>query len=134
MILSAQKPSTDAVPSLLRDLIPVRLAFRCSTGDASDTILGNGWASQGYSASSIPLHDRGVGFVLGESSVPKMFRSFWLDDDTQSEVLKAALELRGWSGSGDSGNTPDQPGSGDSGDSSDPVNPVNPADPSKDQK
>ena len=126
VIVSAQKPSTDAVPSLLRDLIPVRLAFRCSTGDASDTILGNGWASQGYSASSIPLNDRGVGFVLGESSIPRLFRSFWLDDDTQSEVIKAALELRGWSGSGDSSdpvNTPDQLGSSDLEDSGDSANP-----------
>lgn len=126
VILSAQKPSTDAVPSLLRDLIPVRLAFRCSTGDASDTILGNGWASQGYSASSIPLNDRGVGFVMGESSIPKLFRSFWLDDDMQSEVIKAALELRGWSGSGESSNpvnTPGQSGSSDLGDSSGSGNP-----------
>lgn len=94
VILSAQKPSTDAVPSLLRDLVPVRLAFRCSTGDASDTILGNGWATRGYSASSIPLVDRGVGLMLGESSVPIMFRSFWLDDAIQAEVIETALEFR----------------------------------------
>ncbi len=94
VILSAQKPSTDAVPSLLRDLVSVRLAFRCSTSDASDTILGGGWATRGFSASSISLGDRGVGLILGESSVPIAFRSFWLDDETQSEVIDAALEFR----------------------------------------
>ena len=102
IILSAQKPSTDAVPSLLRDLVSVRVAFRCSTSDASDTILGSGWASQGYSASSISLYDRGVGLMLGESSVPVMFRSFWLDDPVQTEIIEAALKSKCQSTSSDS--------------------------------
>ncbi|NNN13009.1 MAG: hypothetical protein HKL81_04570, partial [Acidimicrobiaceae bacterium] len=65
IILTAQKPSSDNVPTSIRDLVTLRVAFRCSTRDASDTILGQGWSSQGYSASSIPLSDRGVGLFLG---------------------------------------------------------------------
>ena len=41
---ATQKPSGDTIPTYLRDLFAVRWAFRCSTSDASDTILGKGWA------------------------------------------------------------------------------------------
>jgi hypothetical protein len=37
----------------LRDLFGYWWAFRCSTGVSSDTILGPGWANQGYTATEI---------------------------------------------------------------------------------
>ena len=44
---ATQKPGADVVPSALRDLFGFRLALRCNTPQASDTILGQGWASAG---------------------------------------------------------------------------------------
>ena len=44
---ATQKPAADVVPSALRDLFGFRLALRCNTPQASDTILGQGWASCG---------------------------------------------------------------------------------------
>ena len=44
---ATQKPAADVVPSALRDLFGFRLALRCNTPQASDTILGQGWASVG---------------------------------------------------------------------------------------
>ena len=41
---ATQKPGADVVPSALRDLFGFRLALRCNTPQASDTILGQGWA------------------------------------------------------------------------------------------
>jgi DNA segregation ATPase FtsK/SpoIIIE, S-DNA-T family len=57
------------VPTYLRDLFGFRWALRCSTPDASDTILGRGWASQGYSAAQIDPTARGVGLLLQEGGV-----------------------------------------------------------------
>ena len=51
---ATQKPASDVVPSALRDLFGFRLALRCNTPQASDTILGQGWASAGYSAGDDP--------------------------------------------------------------------------------
>ena len=58
---ATQKPGADVVPSALRDLFGFRLAMRCTTPQASDTILGQGWASAGADASDIPGAQRGVG-------------------------------------------------------------------------
>ncbi len=61
---ATQKPSADVVPTALRDLFGFRWALRCSTPHASDTILGSGWASQGFSAAEVDGACRGVGFLL----------------------------------------------------------------------
>ena len=41
-VATTQKPSADVVPTFLRDLFGFRWALRCSTPQASDTILGSG--------------------------------------------------------------------------------------------
>ena len=50
---ATQRPSSDIVPTSLRDLFGYRLAFRCSTDSSSDVILGHGWTNEGYTASEI---------------------------------------------------------------------------------
>src|SRR5207249_7294390 len=69
VVAATQKPSSDIVPTALRDLFGFRCALRCSTRDASDTILGAGWAAQGYSAATIDSAARGVGFLLAEGGL-----------------------------------------------------------------
>jgi hypothetical protein len=88
---ATQKPSHEIIPTALRDLFGFRWAFRCLTPQASDTILGSGWASLGYAASSIDAADRGVGLLLAEGGLPTRLRACWLDDD-QLHVLAARAE------------------------------------------
>jgi hypothetical protein len=94
-VATTQKPSADVVPTFLRDLFGFRWALRCSTPEASDTILGRGWASQGYSAASIDPAARGVGLLLQEGGVPVRLRSCWLDDLDLAELARRAEQLRG---------------------------------------
>jgi hypothetical protein len=94
-VATTQKPSADVVPTYLRDLFGFRWALRCSTPEASDTILGRGWASQGYSAASIDPTARGVGLLLQEGGVPVRLRSCYLDDLDLAELARRAEHLRG---------------------------------------
>jgi DNA segregation ATPase FtsK/SpoIIIE-like protein len=94
-VATTQKPSADVVPTYLRDLFGFRWALRCSTADASDTILGRGWASQGHSAASIDPTARGVGLLLQEGGVPVRLRSCYLDDLELAELARRAEQLRG---------------------------------------
>jgi hypothetical protein len=93
-VATTQKPSADVVPTFLRDLFGFRWALRCSTPEASDTILGRGWASQGYSAASIDPTARGVGLLLQEGGVPVRLRSCYLDDLDLAELARRAELLR----------------------------------------
>jgi FtsK/SpoIIIE family len=93
-VATTQKPSADVVPTYLRDLFGFRWALRCSTPEASDTILGRGWASQGYSAAQVDPTARGVGLLLQEGGVPVRLRSCWLDDLDLAELARRAEGLR----------------------------------------
>jgi hypothetical protein len=58
------------------------------------TILGGGWASAGFSASSIDAAHRGVGFLLHEGGQPVRLRTFYLADDDLGRLARRAEELR----------------------------------------
>ena len=90
-IAATQKPGADVVPSALRDLFGFRLALRCNTPQASDTILGQGWASTGFDASTVPGGQRGVGLLLAEDERPVRLKCFYLaDHDVQAIAERAA--------------------------------------------
>ena len=91
---ATQKPAHEIIPTSLRDLFGFRWAFRCLTPQASDTVLGSGWASLGYAASTIDAADRGVGLLLAEGGVPVRLRACWLDDDQLAVLAGRAEALR----------------------------------------
>jgi hypothetical protein len=93
-VVATQKPSGDVVPTALRDLVAIRWALRCSTRDASDTILGAGWATKGVSAASIGLDQRGVGYLLAEGALPVRLRSYYLSDEDLARLAERAKTLR----------------------------------------
>lgn len=95
VVAATQKPAADVVPSALRDLFSCRLALRCVTKEASDTILGSGWATNGYSASEIDPSARGVGLLLAERALPRRLRCHFLDDDQVKAVAARAAVRRG---------------------------------------
>jgi hypothetical protein len=95
VIAATQKPSNDIIPTFVRDLFSFRMALRCTTPDASDTILGQGWAAQGYSASTLDPTTRGVGFLLAEGAVPVKIRTHYLDDAAVSRLAALAASRRG---------------------------------------
>ncbi|CAN5400748.1 hypothetical protein BH24ACT7_BH24ACT7_05270 [soil metagenome] len=95
VLAATQKPSSDVIPTSIRDLFGFRWAMRCSTPQASDTILGSGWASAGYSAAEIDPACRGVGYLLHEGGIPVRLRSYHLDDAALGHIAARAEALRG---------------------------------------
>ena len=93
VLAATQKPSADVIPTQIRDLFGFRVALRCSTPQASDTVLGQGWAALGYSAAVIDPSARGVGFLLAEGGVPVRFRSCYLSD-AQIDAIAGRAERR----------------------------------------
>ncbi len=95
VVAATQKPASDIVPTSIRDLFGCRLALRCSTRDASDTVLGAGWAAEGYTASEIDPAHRGVGYLLAEGTLPRRMRCFVLEDGPLFDLASRAELLRG---------------------------------------
>lgn len=95
VLAATQRPSSDIVPTSVRDLFGFRWAMRCATRDASDTILGAGWAAEGYSAADIDPACRGVGYLLHEGGVPVRMRADYLGDAALAMVAARAAWGRG---------------------------------------
>lgn len=94
VLAATQKPSHDVIPTALRDLFGFRWALRCSTPQASDTVLGAGWAANGCSAADIDSGQRGVGYLLHEGDKPVRLRSHYLDDETIDRLARRAVAIR----------------------------------------
>jgi DNA segregation ATPase FtsK/SpoIIIE, S-DNA-T family len=76
VVAATQRPSSDIVPTSLRDLFAYRWALACANDASSDVILGDGYANAGYSAATIDLDGHaGVGYLLAENRrTPRLFR------------------------------------------------------------
>ncbi len=94
VLAATQKPAHDVIPTALRDLFGIRWALRCNTPQASDTVLGSGWASAGHTASSIDPAHRGVGYPLHEGGTPTRLRCHYLDDTHLADLATKAEVTR----------------------------------------
>ncbi|MGH2944828.1 MAG: FtsK/SpoIIIE domain-containing protein [Solirubrobacteraceae bacterium] len=94
VVAATQKPGADVVPTALRDLFGFRLALRCNTPQASDTILGQGWATAGADASTIPGGQRGVGWLLAEGERPQRIKGYHLTDEQIAAIAERAAARR----------------------------------------
>jgi S-DNA-T family DNA segregation ATPase FtsK/SpoIIIE len=94
VILATQRPSHQVIDPSLRDLFGYRWAFRCTTDSSSDTVLGHGWASEGYSAATIDPLARGVSWLLSETGVPRRIKAAYLSDHDIRHLARYAAQLR----------------------------------------
>lgn len=94
IILATQRPSHQVIDPSMRDLFGYRWAFRCTTDSSSDTVLGQGWASDGYTAADIDPMARGVGWLLSETGVPRRIKSAYLTDEDVAHLAAYAAKLR----------------------------------------
>ena len=94
VILATQRPSHQVIDPSLRDLFGYRWAFRCTTDSSSDTVLGHGWASEGYTAADIDPLARGVSWLLSETGTPRRIKAAYLTDQQIKDLARLAAELR----------------------------------------
>lgn len=94
VVAATQKPDATTVPTALRDLFGIKWAMRCATPQASDTILGQGWASTGADASTIDPAAHGVGYLLHDGDNPTRLLGYHLTDQQISQIAERAHQLR----------------------------------------
>jgi DNA segregation ATPase FtsK/SpoIIIE, S-DNA-T family len=94
VILATQRPSHQVIDPSLRDLFGYRWAFRCTTDSSSDTVLGHGWAGEGYTAASIDPLARGVSWLLSETGTPRRIKTAYLTDADIAHLSAYAAQLR----------------------------------------
>jgi S-DNA-T family DNA segregation ATPase FtsK/SpoIIIE len=98
LVLATQTPKVDVVPSRLRGNCAGRWAMRVESATASNTILGDGAAGDGYDASEIEnsKSTRGRGWLTTPDTGFIEARSLFVDVENGDlrKAAKAGLELR----------------------------------------
>jgi S-DNA-T family DNA segregation ATPase FtsK/SpoIIIE len=96
VVAATQRPSSDIIPTSLRDLFAYRGARACANDASSDIVLGDGQANSGHTAAAIDPEDHGVGYLLAENGrTPRLFKSAYLTDDDIRYLVSVGLTLRG---------------------------------------
>ncbi|MFB4280885.1 FtsK/SpoIIIE domain-containing protein [Nonomuraea sp. MTCD27] len=104
--IATQRPAAEVVPTRLRDIITMKLAMMCFTNAASDTILGQGMASRGYSGAHFNKDHKGAGWLHAEGSEPVQLRTGYLNkpdegeggNDDVRDIVEVAYRLRAAAG------------------------------------
>jgi DNA segregation ATPase FtsK/SpoIIIE, S-DNA-T family len=94
VVAATQRPSWDIIPASLRDLFGYRAAFRCTSLNSSNIILGQGWAEQGYNAADIAPTNQGAAYLLAEGGFPRRIKAAWLSDADIYTIADYAAYLR----------------------------------------
>jgi S-DNA-T family DNA segregation ATPase FtsK/SpoIIIE len=94
VIAMTQRPSSDIIPTSLRDLFAWRWAGRCTTDVSSDIVLGHGWAAKNWSANRISPTNPGLGLLIGEGGVPMYVKVAHLSDADCARIATHAATLR----------------------------------------
>ncbi|ROP33506.1 FtsK/SpoIIIE domain-containing protein [Couchioplanes caeruleus] len=94
VIAATQRPSSDIIPTSLRDLFAWRFAGRCTNDSSSDIVLGHGWAQKNWSANSISPNNPGAGLLIAEGGSPQLVKTAYLDDRTCAAIAAYAADMR----------------------------------------
>jgi S-DNA-T family DNA segregation ATPase FtsK/SpoIIIE len=94
LVLATQVPEVDVVRGRLRQNLLSRVAMNTESPGASNTIMGDGMAGQGYDASQIPLDQPGRNWMATPDTGTIGTRSFLVEDDDKPPIIAEAYELR----------------------------------------
>ncbi|MFD6756568.1 FtsK/SpoIIIE domain-containing protein [Micromonospora gifhornensis] len=84
---ATQRPSSDIIPTSLRDLFAWRFAGRCTTDVSSDIVLGHGWAARGFSSNTVDPNNHGAGYLIAEGGIPTLVKAAYLTD---ADIIRVA--------------------------------------------
>ena len=91
---ATQRPSSDIIPTSLRDLFAWRFAGRCTTDVSSDIVLGHGWAARGFSSNTVDPNNQGAGYLIAEGGIPNLCKAAYLTDKDIIRVADYAAWIR----------------------------------------
>jgi len=94
VLAATQRPSSDIIPTSLRDLFAWRFAGRTSTDASSDIVLGHGWVAKGFTANSLDPTNQGSGFLIAEGGTPMLVKAAYLTDADIIHLADYAAYIR----------------------------------------
>lgn len=98
LVCATQVPEVEVVPARLRQNLISRVAMNTESPTASNVILGEGMAGQGFDASLIPLDQPGRFWFKSPDLGTIPLRTFLIEDEDQPPIITDGYELRNAAG------------------------------------
>jgi DNA segregation ATPase FtsK/SpoIIIE, S-DNA-T family len=95
LILATQRPDRDSLPTGVSGNVSTRFCLKVAGQVENDMILGTSAYKNGARATMFrPKVDAGLGYFKGEESVPRVVRTYYLNDADTERVAKRARAAR----------------------------------------
>ena len=95
LILATQRPDKDSLPTGVSGNVSTRFCLKVAGQVENDMILGTSAYKNGARATTFrPKVDAGLGYLKGEENVPRVVRTYYLNDADTERVAKRARALR----------------------------------------
>jgi len=91
---ATQRPSSDIIPTSLRDLFAWRFAGRTTNDASSDIVLGHGWAARNWTANAIDPENPSGGLLIAEGGTPQRVKPAYLTDAECARIADYAFLRR----------------------------------------
>jgi hypothetical protein len=93
VVLATQKPTSDSVPTVIRDNSPGKAAWRCTTPEQAVATLGEAARSAEFSPTDIKIGEKGVAVAADADGVLRRVRCFYISETTRRAVVAATRHL-----------------------------------------
>lgn len=93
VLLATQKPTTDSLPSIIRDNAGFKVAFRCTTPEQAVAILGDGVRLADFSPTAIKKNEKGVAVAVDADGALRRVRAFYITEQSRREVVRRTAHL-----------------------------------------
>jgi DNA segregation ATPase FtsK/SpoIIIE, S-DNA-T family len=95
LVLATQRPDKDSLPTGVSGNVSTRFCLKVAGQVENDMILGTSAYKNGARATTFrPKVDAGLGYLKGEANVPRVVRTYYLNDQDTERVAKRARALR----------------------------------------
>jgi hypothetical protein len=81
LVVIAQRPTVDAIPADLREMLTYRLVFRLKTREGVVAGLGGDLVADGWDTTTVRSDQLGVGVLDAQASSPTWLKGFFLDPE-----------------------------------------------------
>ena len=90
----SQKISVDVLPSMGREQLANKVSFSSGSSRSDEQIFEE--KAEEARACLIPISAKGVGYIYCEGSMakPRMFKSAYIDEQTEREVARSTKHLK----------------------------------------
>ena len=93
-VFSTQRPDAKSIPPVISANAVMRFCLKITGHVANDMVLGSGMWTSGIQAATFAFEDKGIGYLAGEGTAPRIVQTAYIDGEQADRVVARARAMR----------------------------------------